>query len=562
MFATIRRHQTWLWALIIGVVIVSFVIFFSPNAQYDFGLGGGNVGTVFGKPVSVEQFQSARDEAELNYFFNSGGVWPSADSAQYGWDRDQMTLQRLLLGRLLEKNDVEVDSSIAANWVARVLRNPQDDSFDPRYYQAFIQRQLQPKGITEKVFENYAKKQIGAQHLVSVFGLSGRLIPPREAEAIYRRENEEVESKCVFFGATNYQDEVVVTPDALEQYYSNRLSVYRIPEGVQVKYVAFAATNYLDEASNRLAEVTNLNQKIDAVYTQRGEDYYTDSDGNVLPEEEAKEKVKEEMLSSSAMEIAFRKANEFGVELFNIEPMEAENLNMLAQSNNLTVGITEPFSRSDGPKELEDNQKIIDQAFRLSELEPFAAPIRGNEAMYLLAFHKKLPARFPEFDEVRAEVQEDYINDQSLRIARKMAQTFRDSLTNALAQGKTFEEVCEEQGEEIIDIPTFSRSTRSLPELPDFLSVYSIKPIAFDLEPGEISRVNPTREGAFIMKLVARNPVSEEQLKEKLPAFMESLRQEWAYQAFNQWIAQQYNMANISGSIAPKDTSGAGRAAP
>jgi len=37
MFGTIRKHQTWLWAIIITLTIISFVIYFGPQSRVSQG---------------------------------------------------------------------------------------------------------------------------------------------------------------------------------------------------------------------------------------------------------------------------------------------------------------------------------------------------------------------------------------------------------------------------------------------------------------------------------------------------------------------------------------------
>jgi uncharacterized membrane protein YdjX (TVP38/TMEM64 family) len=52
MFGTIRKHQTWLWMVIIVFTIIAFVIFFTPGGQNPLAGGGGaNYGLVNGKII-------------------------------------------------------------------------------------------------------------------------------------------------------------------------------------------------------------------------------------------------------------------------------------------------------------------------------------------------------------------------------------------------------------------------------------------------------------------------------------------------------------------------------
>src|SRR4026207_514810 len=96
MFGTIRKHQNWLWAIIITIIILSFVVFFSP----DVGRGGGSrraakgeYGSINGKAIWVEEYRQGHDEARVAHFIRSGGQeWPST--------RDEENLKRSAIERV------------------------------------------------------------------------------------------------------------------------------------------------------------------------------------------------------------------------------------------------------------------------------------------------------------------------------------------------------------------------------------------------------------------------------------------------------------------------------
>ena len=74
MFGTIRRHQTWLWAVIITLTIISFVIFFSPYSKMNnSGRRAGNYGAINGQRVTDLQYANAYREVDLHTFLMSGG---------------------------------------------------------------------------------------------------------------------------------------------------------------------------------------------------------------------------------------------------------------------------------------------------------------------------------------------------------------------------------------------------------------------------------------------------------------------------------------------------------
>ena len=72
MIGTLRKHSQWLWAIIIVVVIISFVVFFSPDARLGRGAGEADYGTLYGEPVKRDALLQAYADARLGYFLSTG----------------------------------------------------------------------------------------------------------------------------------------------------------------------------------------------------------------------------------------------------------------------------------------------------------------------------------------------------------------------------------------------------------------------------------------------------------------------------------------------------------
>ena len=69
--------------------------------------------------------------------------------------------------------------------------------------------------------------------------MSGALVTPQEAAAVYQREHQELASQIVFFSAENYLSVGHGhARGARRQFYTNYLAEYRLPDRVQVSYVA------------------------------------------------------------------------------------------------------------------------------------------------------------------------------------------------------------------------------------------------------------------------------------------------------------------------------------
>lgn len=566
MFVHIRRHQKWLWIVIAGLTIISFVYFLDPTTGRRsrgatiFGGRSAQFGTIEGHAVTAEEFGQAQDEAKLQYFMMSMGRWPDEDeSSRQFFNLEQQTGQRLFLLKKARDLGIRASDEAVADWIADYFRDRKTGAFKAETYQAFVTKALPRGRMTESEFLTFVRHQVVIQQMFSVVAMAGSLLSPREAEEAYRRENQQWVTEAVLFPSTNYAAGVQVTPEGLGQYFTNFMSQYRIPERVQVAYVKFPATNHLAEADQQLAQVTNLTQRLEAIYQQQGAEFYQDAEGKPLAHDAALEKIKEQSRQEIALGAARKKAQEFMEQLYDLyqkQPKQLDNLEKMAAATGNLSAVTEPFTGQEGPRELKVPATFAQAAFRLSAAEPMATePVVAEDGVYVIALKKRIPSEVPSLDAVRDRVTADFRRREALEAAHKAGQAFYNQLTNGLAQGKTFQAVCLEANVITYKLPPVSLTTKSLPkEWEGKIDLSLIKDVAATLSPGQTSPFEPTRDGGLILNLVSRLPADETRMKSELPAFTENLRAQRHQEALNSWYVKEFELAHVSGGPWEKKT--------
>jgi len=555
MFGHIRRHQKWLMVIISALVIGSFVIFIDPTTgrrgRGFFGGRSDEVAYLNGRPIGAEEYEQMKREVLLEFrvFY---GQWPGQDErSRQMFDAERQTPERIFFVEKIRELNIQVSDDAVTDWLSRVFRDRKDGSFRTDVYQQIKQRELPQRGYTEQDFIRFVRHEAGIEHLFALAGLSGGLVTPREAEALYREQNELISTEAVFFSASNYLAGVQVTPAALEQFYTNNMAEYHIAERVQVGYVKFDTTNYLAEADQTLAQITNLTQRLEALYKQRGADFYKDADGKTMPQDAAIQKIKEEQRQILALTSARKKAGEFMEQLYELyqkQPKQPDNLEKLAAATGNQSAVTEPFTSRETPKGLKVFESFAQAAFALTPEEPMASePINGEDGAYVIALKKKIPSEVLSLDAVRDKVTVEFRQREAAEAARKAGQDFYRGLTNGLAQNKSFQAVCLEANVILQKPPPFSLSTRSLPnEWEERISLNVLKGVASRLLTGETSRFELTREGGVIVHLLSRQPAEEAKLKAELPAFTASLREERRRVAVNEWLSKEFELAHFT----------------
>ena len=115
-----------------------------------------------------------------------------------------------------------------------------------------------------------------------------------------------------------------------------------------------------------------------------------------------------------SLSVARKKAGEFMEQLDELnrkQPNQLDNLEKLAAATGLQSAVTEPFTRRDGPRDLNAPapETFAKVAFELSPEEPMASePIVGEEAVYVIAFRKKIPSEMPSLDSLRDNVTAEF----------------------------------------------------------------------------------------------------------------------------------------------------------
>ena len=539
MFGTIRRHQSWLWFVIIGFMIVGLLWWTDQTTGRPGGGGssGRNAPQINGKAITAKMLGEAEREVRLLYFLNFR-KWPDQDherARQMGFDLETESYLRLFRAGKAEEAGVRVSDQAIVDLVHRLLGDYPIDKF--------AKEVLEPAGLKVDDFERFVTRDAAIQQLSSVVGASGRLVPPVEAEALYRRDHQELAGDIVFLPASNYLSKVVITNGALTNFYSQQMARYRVPDKIRASYVEFPKSNFWADADTALNSVSNLNLQLqEAYFKMGGTNFFKDTNGVPLTEEKALAKIKEDERERIAMNFAVRKANAFANKLYDKQPPRAENLELAAKEEGMNVQLTMPFDQETGPTNLNVSEKFAEIAFKLTPSEnPISfQPIGGENGIYLIALKESIPGRPQSFEEVRDKVAEDYKRLNAFTLVRNEATNLIARATNGMAQGRTFEEVAQQLNLKAETLPPISRSTESLTNLEERLNVRQLKSILFSLEPGHVSTYIPNPpEGGYVVYLRAKLPFDETKLRQELPKFLAELRYQKQNEIFGQWFRKQ-----------------------
>lgn len=565
MFGTIRKHQTWLWVFLIALMSVSLVFFFSNDP----GVLGSkddpqkrDLGSFNGRPIGEREFIAAIREIWTASVIRTQKL-PPTDEATDAAVKEQAAA-RVFAKWLVRKHRIEPSEKAVAQLVQQQLGNFPYDRLEKEF--------LQPNNLTTADYERFMRHEAGIYQLMAAAGASAKLINPREADLIYRKEHQETEVQVAVFWASNFLDKVVITNGAIGAFYTNRQFMYRVPERTVLGYVEFTSTNYFAEADKQMAANTNIENIVNNIFFQRDTNdvLWKDDQGVPLVEADAKKKIREMIREREfALQSARRDAAGFGTAL--LEPKATPgldpnphlygNLEKLAAARGLTVKTTQPFDAISGLEEFEAPTNALprrEDEFNLREIVRKAAlelrdtnairftPITGPHAVYVVGRKSSVPAETPPLEKISQKVTNDYRNFLAQDLARKTGMAFGTNVTNGIAMKKSFAEICKAEGVTVLDVPPFSDITQSLTNFDARINLRLLQNLARDLEPGKATSFVPfSQEGGLVLHVKGRPKLDDAKVQAAMPEFVNQLRNYRQSESFSMWFNEQAKLARF-----------------
>ncbi|MBL6765810.1 MAG: SurA N-terminal domain-containing protein [Verrucomicrobiae bacterium] len=544
MIGTLRKHSQALWYFIIVIIVISFVYFFTPEVDQLGASASADFGSFQGEKLKRQDWLDASSQARVSFFLQTGR-WPTGAGMEQRMD--MITRQRLMINKLAAKAGILVSDDAVSTYIVRNFSDPQTGAFSKTQYDGFLQNIASTGGVQEEQFIEFVRSDLALQTLSRLHGQSGQFVSTRAADGLFRRENEQLEAEAVFISTSNYVSRVSITTNAISTYFTNRLASYRIPERVVVNYVYFAFTNFNDKAEAALATETNLTARIETEYTNRGTNAFRDAEGKMLSAEDAKKKIRAEFIETKASELGQKVAFDFANEVFAIAEVKSENLLTVAKKHGYGVKETKPFTELDGPEDMDVPGNFASTAFNLSTEEPLASPLNWINGIYLIAYNRRVASESPALSNVWDKVVADYKSSQALELAVQAGTKLAASVNQGLAAGLSFSSILETNGFKSVEIPAFSRNTRSIPQVEDFgVSPSEVIGAAFNLEVGHASTFRRSGRGGYIVMTKKLIPVDEAKLKEDLPEFLNDVRSERMNLAFQEWFSAEFAQSGLA----------------
>jgi hypothetical protein len=546
MFGTVRKHSQPLWIVIIIMVVISFVVYFTPG--YDPFENQGGTATEADVELSFARQQVLLDQA-ITMSQQFGGFLPPSLNAQAlaGQFRDQdlnrdgevdvsgldyAAHMRLLRLRKAASLRITVSDNMVKARLEQMFSNPNDQKFSQDAYTGFL-TQYRNAGLLgsgnsgEEQFQELIREQITFQQLDNLMTRSVGFFADEATADQQAMDNKLYTAQAVFFSTSNRTDSVTNFASIATNFYPTLSDRYFIEPKRQVAYLLFPVAPYLEDAEKEIKLDDLVKERVDKhMNSTNSVDHFTDANGTKLVAGASLDaaaltdtrKTQQAALDAITLPKAKVPTTEFRKALFGGEQSEwtIDQLYAKAKAQGMEV---QSATTDRANTETLLPQALVDAAFGLNlqpgQLSTSAVEVAG-EGYYVWGLEKLIegrPRNYEELtDEEKAEVKEAFIAAEVKKLASEEGNDYRDTLAELTTEGESVEDLLNDSKQTVISLPamTLSATDVNATALEGLATVTEIQSVIGNLErenrslakPNWLSSYNPASTkgvGGFIV---------------------------------------------------------------
>ena len=547
MFGTVRKHSQPLWIVIIIMVVISFVVYFTPG--YDPFENRGGTATEADVELSFARGQVLLERA-LNMSQQFGGFLPPTLNAQAiaGQFDDQdlnrdgevdvsgldyAAHMRLLRLRKAASLGIIVSDNMVKARLEQMFSNPNDQKFSQDAYTGFL-TQYRNAGLLgsgkggEEQFQELIREQITFQQLDNLMTRSVGFFADEATAGLQAMDNKLYTAQAVFFSTSNRTDSVTNFASIATNFYQTVINDYFIQPKRQVAYVLFPVAPYLEDAEKEIKLDDLVKERVEKhMNSTNSVDHFTDANGTKLVAGAALDaaaledirKAQQPQLDAITLPKAKTPTTKFRKALFERIPREDwTTAQLYAKAKAQGLEVQSAIVDRDNAEALLP-QALVDAAFGLNlqsgQLSTSDVKVPG-EGYYVWGLEKLIPGRNRQYeeltDEEKAEVKEAFIAAEVKKLASEEGNDYRDTLAELTAEGESVEDLLNLSKQTVISLPamTLSATDVNATALEGLATVTEIQTVIGNLErenrslakPNWLSSYNPASTkgvGGFIV---------------------------------------------------------------
>lgn len=435
MLQSIRdRAQGWLAWVIVGLIIVPFALWgMQEYIGNDSDVNIARVGGYFdGTDISQREFQQVYEQQRQRIRSLLGDNSDLLDEAKI----KQTVIESLISNEVLRRSTRELGLRVSNAQLAGEIQSMQEFQDNGQFSKTVFLEQLRAAGLTPEGFEARVRDSLLTEQLNAGI-TSMTLVTQGELDEAIRLKNQQREIGYLILPWKNFEKQVTVDEAAVKKYYDEHRNNLVNPEQVSIEYLELSVNDLAKNIQSDEQELRKLYEEQRASFAV--EERRRASQIVISPEKDGDAEALA-AASVKAGELVKRlQAGEDFAKLAKEYSKDATTANAGGDLGFVTKGSLDPN---------------VDQSLYALKPGELSQPVKSPAGFHILKLTDIKPAHTKPFEEVRADVEEDY------RQTKAQEQFFEKSepLTNFVYENPdTLTVAAKELGLQVVTTELFSR---------------------------------------------------------------------------------------------------------
>lgn len=542
------KHSKTLFGVFTGVIIISFVWFFTPGMDGSMFFSGGAssqnavVGQVFGQKVRNGDLRRniGRDAIVLGASYGGSPRNYMEYASKNAFESYAVLLAAKKLG--VSVSDEEVVTQIKS-----LPAFQGKNGFDVTLYDQYEKEFLAPLGYSKHDLEEAFRDAIARVTLPSRF-TETVLVTDSEVSEYEKVAMETYKARTVLFPYDEFSKGLDFSEDDLIAFHKANGLLFMTEPAVDAEIIAFFNADYKPDAS----AVTD--EQIRAYYEQN-RDSFKKKDGSFQTLAESTARIRNELLRDLSRRNANAAAKAFREDLYTLADTaeyasdpEGALRSEMGKKGYRFIPVRDVHPSAKAMDNIGPEKELIAALFSLEKPLQISSTVQGTNGSFIAVLkNRREPVSAP-YEDVREEVRKVRVSQEGMVRAKEAARNFPLLLSESANPGKDLVSLAESVKAKVAGMKDFT--LRDAPSSADIKERIA-RSMAASTRTGELSQPQNLPEGVLLVFVDSRIQPDAKLLEESRPLF-ESMalmsKRQTAATAFMQWI-----MANSASYLARPD---------
>jgi hypothetical protein len=376
----------------------------------------------------------------------------------------------------------------------------ENGAFSPSYYTTFVQMFRAQRGIPESSLRRILSEDYRISEVRKLLGGAGFVVPDAVALQV-QAANTTWSFDVATAQASEFKPAIEPTAEELAKFFEDNKALFEIPELIQLVQIRFPIEAYASlvpmPTDEQVQAFFERNKARYAAAPQEGAE-----PAEPVLDEPTKLRVVTDMVRTLALQFASDRANDYSMALWNEQlTKDSPRITDLAAQMGAQIVPMPPFAKEAPLFDRDiDPAQLVQQWSLVDSERCFSDVLVGRAGASVLIYQGLVPSRMPEFSEIESSVREAFVQVRTRELFHEHCTQLREKAAAAVAEGKTFSEVATAMGMQVA-----SHTSLKVGEIPqEYIVQGGPADMLVKLEPGDVSPMQMTESGAYIVHLAAK----------------------------------------------------------